>query len=232
MFETNGQLIETLKLKSSDSLKEFSQKIIPTKYSEIIGVKIPELRKIAKECAKEDFYNFLNVLSDKYFEEIMLRGMAIGYADLPYRERIKYIDDYLVLADNWAHIDSVVSTYKFIVKNKESFWKEVLKHLQSKHVYGVRFSLVVMLVYYIEEGYLDKIFNAVDSLNLEEYYVSMAAAWLLSVCYVKFPKETENYLVNAKIDNLTYNRTVQKICDSYRVDKQNKEKMKKSKRKI
>lgn len=232
MFETNVQLLEILKQKSSESLKEFSRKIIPTKKSEILGVKIPELRKIAKEGANEDFNKFLSVLCGKYFEEIMLRGMAIGYADLPYGERIKYIDEYLVLADNWAHIDSVVSTYKFISKNKEMFWEEVEKHLQSKHVYGVRFAIVVMLSYYVEEKYLDKIFNAVNNLELGEYYVSMAAAWLLSVCYVKFPNKTEKYLARANIDNLTYNRTVQKICDSYRVDKQNKEKMKKSKRKI
>ncbi|MBR2968414.1 MAG: DNA alkylation repair protein, partial [Clostridia bacterium] len=75
-------------------------------------------------------------------------------------------------------------------------------------------------------------FNAVENIDCREYYVSMAAAWLLSICYVKHTLSTEKFMQRTKIDSLTFNRAIGKICDSYRVDSLQKEKMKKLKRKI
>ncbi|MBQ7165033.1 MAG: DNA alkylation repair protein [Clostridia bacterium] len=229
-FNTNEELKNHLLSIAKEGLKDFSEKIIPAG-SKIYGVTVPELRRLAKEAAKDDFYGFLSVLSQDSFEEILLYGMAIGYADIDYDERVKLIRTYASMADNWAHVDCAAATYKFINKNKRAFLREIEGFLSSDKEFVVRMGFVLLLDYYVDEEYLPFIFAAAENADCSPYYVSMAVAWLLSVCAVKFREETLAYLAGTKIDDKTYNRTVRKITDSYRVDEQTKNMLKKTLRK-
>ena len=230
MFKKNDELIQYLKEISSERLRDFNKKFIPQEH-ELIGCTIPQLREIAKSCAREDFDAFASILNTS-FEEVMLYGLAIGYADMTLEKRLAELEKFLSLANNWAHIDCAVSTYKFIKKDKDGFLAVIDRYLKSDKPFKVRFALVCLVDYYVEEKHLDYVFNAVENIDCTEYYVSMAAAWLLSICYVKHALSTEKFLQRTKIDSLTFNRAIGKICDSYRVDSSQKEKMKKLKRKI
>ncbi|MFW5647387.1 MAG: DNA alkylation repair protein, partial [Acetivibrio ethanolgignens] len=105
-------------------------------------------------------------------------------------------------------------------------------YLESDREYFIRFGVVMLLDYYVDGEYLEKLYAVFDSIHHEGYYVKMAVAWALSVCYVKFPKETRRYLENNKaLDDFTYNKAIQKTCESYRVEPEEKERLKTMKRK-
>ena len=89
----------------------------------------------------------------------------------------------------------------------------------------------MLLDYYVKEEYLDKIFKIIDNITNEEYYVEMGIAWLVAEMYIKFPKQTMNYLKNNKLNKFTFNKSIQKTRESYRVSKEEKEILNKMKRK-
>jgi len=88
----------------------------------------------------------------------------------------------------------------------------------------------MLLSYYIEDEYLEHIFKLCDTYNTDFYYIQMAVAWLISMCYVKLPEKTIVYLQNNKLDKFTHNKAISKIVDSKRVTKEQKEILKLLKR--
>ena len=92
---------------------------------------------------------------------------------------------------------------------------EFLKpYLKSSKEFEVRFALVLLLFHFVEEEYLSYIFEVLDNFSHTGYYAQMGAAWLLSVCYIKFPNQTMSYLKRSKLDIQTYNKGIQKILES------------------
>ena len=190
----------------------------------MIGIKIPLLRKMAKEIAKGDIQSFLTILENKYYEEIMLKGFVIAYiTDLSLlKEEIR---EFIFLIDNWAICDSFGNSLKIINQNKKEFFKFIKPLLKSKEEYIVRFSIVLLIYYYVEEKYLKEIFNICLNNNNNKYYVNMALAWLLCECFIKYPDETKEFLKNNKINDFVLKKTISKINDSYQVKKENKLKL-------
>ena len=88
----------------------------------------------------------------------------------------------------------------------------------------------MMLDYYIIEEYVDKVLANLNNIHSDKYYVKMAIAWAVSIVYIKFPKKCVNYLNNSNLDNFTYNKSIQKIIESYRVSEKNKELLRKMKK--
>ena len=195
----------------------------------IIGVRVPILRNYAKELVKEDFKSNFEKIETDYYEEVMLKGMMIGLAQIPYEEKLKYVEDFIPYIDNWATCDVFVSGLK--IKEKEQFYEFILKYLSNQNTeFEIRFGLVCLLNYFIDEQHLAKIFEITDTINRDEYYVEMAIAWLISICYIKFPKETRKYLKDNKLSKFAYNKSIQKIIESRRITEQEKEKLRKMKR--
>ena len=199
--------------------RDFSKKLIFTEYA--IGVRTPILKKIAKEIAKTDILSYFKVSSDTSYEEILLQAFVISSIQ-DVSLAIQNFNWYIQKIDNWALCDSAVASLKIVKENKELFYLEIEKYLISENLFIVRVGLVLLLNYYIEKDYLDKIFYMVENLKREEYYINMAVAWLLSMCYLKFPRETLSYLKKSSLDLFTYNKAISKICDSYqiKIDKQ------------
>ena len=102
--------------------------------------------------------------------------------------------------------------------------------LKSTNLWDIRFALVLLLDYYINDDYIDELYSIIDSIKSDDYYVEMANAWLISICFIKYPDKTIKYLLNNNLDKFTYNKSIDKICDSYRVDKTYKDELKKLKR--
>ena len=100
------------------------------------------------------------------------------------------------------------------------------KYLNSNKEYEIRFVLVMLLNYYIEEKYLYNIFKIIEQYQYNDYYAHMGAAWLISICYIKYPKETTKFLINSNLDTKTYNKSIQKIIESNKIDKRTKNKLK------
>lgn len=217
------QLVET-------DYKAFNKKIIPTE-KEILGVRLPALRTLAKEIAKGNWREFAENAKSEIYEEIMLHGLVICYAKMDLTERMQYIAEFVPLIDNWAICDSVCGTMKFIKKHREEFWQFIQPYLKSEQEFELRFAVVILMDYYIDDDHIEKVLQIYDSIKSDKYYVQMAVAWGISVCFVKYPDITMDYLHNNNLDNFTYNKALQKITESLRVDKATKSIIRSMKRK-
>lgn len=220
---------EKLYALSDNRYKEFHSNLCPNS-DNILGVRVPELRKLAKEIVKNDLNAFYQNIEDKYYEEIMLQGMCIGYANISLEERIRLLKKFIPKIDNWAICDCCCSTYKFTNKNKKEMWDFINTYLNSKKEFELRFAIVMMMDYYIEDEYIDIVLQKVDNTKSEKYYVQMAKAWLLQVAFIKYEDKTLKYLKNNNLDKFTYNKALQKIIESYRVDEKTKKMIKGMKR--
>lgn len=197
--------------------KEFQSRLIPNISSDkIIGVRIPQLRKIGKNLTDNDF-------PWEYYEEVMLHGFYIGYAKLSFENRLFLLDEFVPKIDNWAVCDCVCSGLKFINKNKAEFLEYLKKYMDSEQEYDIRFAIVVLMNYYLDEEYSDFAVDYFKSIESDYYYVNMAAAWALSVAFVKFRNKVMPLLENNMLTKEIHNMTISKICDSFRVDKETKQ---------
>ena len=209
-----------------EQYRDFHSKLVPDGLGKMIGVRIPVMRKMAKEIAKGDYAGFLRLCEPQYYEEIMIKGLVIGYSKADFETALEMIDSFVPEITNWAVCDSFCSGLKVFLKKPEEGFAYLQKYRNSSETYCLRFLLVMLLDYYVKEDYLPQIFDICSEIKHESYYVKMANAWLLSVCCVKFPEETEQFLKGCELDDFTFRKTISKICDSYRVGKEEKERLK------
>ncbi|MED4531404.1 DNA alkylation repair protein [Metabacillus fastidiosus] len=201
--------------------QKFAAVLIPN-INNILGVRLPELRKIAKKIAKGDWHTYLETAENKYFEEIMLQGMVIGYVKTNIEEILPYVAAFVPKIDNWSVCDSFCTGLKFTKENKRLVWEFLQPYLSSEKEYEIRFGVVMLLNFYIETEYIGKVLNLLEGVKHEGFYAKMAVAWALSICYMKIPDLTMEFLKNNMLDDFTYNKALQKISESNRVNKETK----------
>lgn len=215
------EFINYLKSISEEEYKKFSEKITFTKY-EMLGIRLPKLRSIAKVISKGDYHSFLSVCKSSYYEEIMIYLLVIAnIKDL--EECMKYFDDGVNLIDNWALCDTFCNSLKIVNKNKDYFLTKIDELIQKNETYHIRVGLILLLCFYVEEDYLKLICNYLDSIKSDEYYVNMAEAWLVCEIFVKYENIGLKYLEHNKLNKFTINKSISKIRDSYRVSKEMKD---------
>lgn len=211
---------------SDDNYREFCMRGIPCDRP-FLGVRIPEIRKLIVKIPPENFAEFLDT-TPLAIEEVIARGFLI--ARLPYIEMSKYFDSQIELLDNWCTVDTFCAALRKVVKGHEADFldQKVEKLLGSEDEFAIRAGLVSLLDFYVKFDYLALIFDRVEMLkDRDEYYVKMAIAWLLAECFIKFPDETFAYLKITNLLKWTLNKTISKISDSYRVENDLKNEVKK-----
>ena len=219
---------ELAKLTDTAYLKN-NKTTIPTNWP-MLGVRIPEIKKLVQKIPKEEIPNYLETKPENH-EEILARGFLI--ARLPYEEMLKYFDSQIALFDNWCTVDTFCAALrKSVKKNKADFLeRKVEPLLKSQNEFETRTGLVCLLDLFMGEEYLSTIFESIESLkDRNEYYIKIAIAWLLAECYIKFPAKTEVFMDKTKLNNWTFNKAISKICDSYRVSIEDKDKLRKMRR--
>lgn len=198
--------------------KAFQSKLIPNvSPDKIIGVRVPVLRKIAKQAVKEN----ADVQLD-YYEEAMVKGFTVGYKKCSIDEHLTELKAFVPLIDNWAVCDCACSTFKFTEKNKETVWSFIQPYLNGSE-YDIRFAVVMIMDYFLTDDYIDRSLEILTSIRSDYYYVNMAVAWAISVAYVKYEEKTLYIIKNRLLPVWVHNKAIQKICESYRVDKRTKE---------
>lgn len=196
----------------------------------VIGIRTPILKMIAKDICKGNYIEFLELLREDYYEEVTLYGLIVcNIKDCD--TSIKYLDIYKNRINNWSSSDLFCSSYKIVNKYKDYYWKYINDNISSGNFWIKRLCFVFIISYYIEDKYLDDIFMLCDKYNTNDYYVQMAVAWLISICYIKYRDRTTEYIKNNKLDDFTHNKAIQKIRESYRVDSRDKDILNKLKRK-
>lgn len=225
------KVTEPLKQLADCEYQAFTSRLLPVT-EHILGVRLPNLHKLAKKIGKEDWQGYLKKAKDSTFEEIMLQGMVIGEGKGEFEEIIPYIKSFVPKIHNWSVCDSFCTSLKITKKNKEDMWKLLVHYFESEEEFELRFAVVMFLIYYVDAEYLSYGFTYFDKIPKDKYYVSMAVAWAVSVCFIHYEIQTFEYLNNNKLDLYTYNRAIQKIIESNRVNRETKEKMRDMKRKL
>lgn len=226
---------ELLRLKDEEYAK-FNRKLCPDTLKKIIGIRIPNLKSFAKKFVKEnDGKTYLDEAlkgEDKYFEEVLFQGLVIGYTKMEIEEKIKYIKLFIPKIDSWAITDTVIPTFKFKEKELAQVWKLILPYTKSEKEFEVRFAVIVMLDYFIVPQYVDKVIKTLDGIKNDAYYAEMAIAWTLAEIGIKFNDKLMTYLKrDNQLDKFTYNKTLQKMIESYRISEEQKSELRSMKRK-
>lgn len=223
------EFLTFLHTKIDPKYQSFHQNLVPDKEG-ILGIRIPELKKIAKEISLGNYKSFLKENTHSTYEETTIHGLILGYINLPFKDLLIELEEFIPYIDNWATNDVVCANLKAFKKNQEEGFKRIQKYLKSKNPWKIRFGLVLLLDHYINDTYIKTILELSNQVKSEEYYVKMANAWLLSICYIKYPNETFKFFQNNDLDNWTHNKAIQKTCESLRVSKEEKEKLRKLKK--
>ncbi len=206
---------------ADEKFKKFHSRLCPN-VDNIIGVKTPLLRNLAKEIYAEYGLEYFNHTKSDYYEEVMLEGMIIGLLDLRVDKVLEYIKNYLPKINNWAICDTFCAGLKIAKKNQKIFWEFIQKYLYSENEYEVRFAVVMMLYHFLDDKHTIEVSKKLDTIKHEGYYVKVAVAWLISIMYIKYPGFTFTYLEECNLDDITFNKAIQKISESKRVSDEEK----------
>lgn len=207
---------ERLETMAESQYAAFSKKLSPGP-EKILGVRLPRLRKLAAELLKEEWRPMLRQ-EDKYMEETMLRGMMIAAAKMQDQEKFAMIGQFLPRIHGWAVCDSFCSALKMAKDHREEMWAFLEQHFYAEEEFEVRFAVVMLLEYYLEPEWIDRVLKRLNEVTNPAYYVKMAVAWAVSIAYVKFPVVTEEWLKTCALDDFTYQKSLQKAIESQRID--------------
>ena len=210
-----------LELLADEPYRVFHSRLLPGTEN-ILGVRVPRLWKLARRLVKEEGSGYLGRAGDDTYEEIMLQGMVIGLLKEDTGQMLKRLPAFMAKAENWAHCDIVCSGLKKVKDDRESVLAFLKPYISSEREFEARFAIVLLLDYYIDEDYIDTTLELLQQAVHPGYYVKMAVACALSVCYVQFPEKTLACMMEGQFDDFTYNKALQKITESFRVDKEEK----------
>lgn len=208
----------------------FSSSLTPN-CKPMLGVRLPELRKIAKEIAKEDYKGFLEECPDTYFEYETLQAYVLGYAKDDIETILSYGDRFLPKIKDWSVNDSFCQNFSIARKYPERVFDWLMKYAKKEEEFPQRVVAVLLMSHFLVPEYIDKVLSVMDMLQYDGYYTKMGVAWCVATAYAKFPKETAAYLNHNQLRDWTYNKAIQKMCESYRVADADKAYWKERKRK-
>lgn len=224
------EFVNNLKSLQDKEYKEFHQSLVMNSQYEMIGIRVPIMKNIAKEIAKKtNSEEFLIYAQDKYYEEIMIQGLVI--AQMKEEEVFyRYWKNFISKIDNWAICDTFCSSSKIVKKYEEKYFKEAIRLSLSPKEFVARVGLVTILDHFVHEENIATIFQTLNQITSDCFYINMAEAWLICELYIRFPEKTFRFLSNNSLNAFTQNKAISKIHDSYRVSEKEKQQLKKLKK--
>lgn len=213
------EFLTLLKTHIDENFADFQRKLIFTK-QEILGIRTPILRKLAKQF-KEQIIDIFAYPDDVY--EVTFIKLAI-VSMLPYEDFIKYLPLCVEKMDNWATCDMFKA--KCISHHKEEFLPILQQIFAHGGEYFERYALVTLLSEYIDEPYYSTIENCLQNADMEKYYVHMAAAWLTAEILIKRYGYGLSLLDKNILPTKTHNKAIQKARESFRLTKEQKDYLK------
>ena len=210
--------------------KEFQCKLMPTISPEaVIGVRTPELRKLAKEISKEpEMKEYLKILPHRYYEENNLHGFLLERMK-DYGEAVAAVDEFLPYVDNWATCDSM--NPKVFQKHLPELLTNIQKWIAEQHTYTVRFGIGMLMGLYLDKDFSLEFPAWVADIRSEEYYINMMIAWYFATALAKQWDAILPYIEERRLDKWAHNKTIQKAIESYRITDEQKAYLRKLKEK-
>ena len=220
--ELYQEFVAQLRALGEEDYKKFNQKLTPDT-PDMIGIRIPKLREIAKEISRGNAREFIALPKGSCHEEIILEGLVIGYTKLGFGELSEYIRRFAAKVYNWALCDIPVSSFKQIRQLLAEYLIEVDRFLHSENPWEQRIGIIILLDHYLTDDYIDAVLERIDHIDSDFYYVQMAQGWLVTTAFAEFRDKTWEYLNRCSLNPATLNLAVKKIRESNRVSKEDKD---------
>lgn len=205
--------------------RDFHSKLIPTIPEEtIIGIRMPAMRKLAKEYAKDpESEDFLKQLPHTYYDENVLHALLVAEIR-DYDTCVRKVEHFLPYVDNWAVCD--VFSPKVFRKNRDKLIEKVREWSASKRPYTCRFGMEMLMTHFLDEDFRPEYLEIPVAVHSGEYYVNMMIAWFYATALAKQWDATVGYIEKHRLDPWTHNKTIQKARESYRITPEQKEYLK------
>lgn len=226
---------ELLENEIESGYQKFNSNIVRTSQP-LLGVRMPFLRSVAKQIVKDDeWQEFLNQkpIHDQdnehgeIYELTMIRALVV--ASVAKSQTFEWLQaqlaSFVPTIENWAICDCFSAELKVTKKYRAEMIEPLERYLDSGREFEVRFGVVMLMNYYLEDEYIDYTLAKLTTIECSDYYVMMGVAWALSFAYIKYPEKTEPLLTTHRLTKETHNKTISKICDSYRVTADVKERL-------
>ena len=218
-------MIEEIKkelLKNKDEkYQKFSSSLLPN-IENVLGVRFPILKKIAKKIAKNDYELFFSENDDEFLELTLLEAMIIGMIKVDFNYIKNHLEKFIKKINCWSVCDTLCSNLKIIKENKKAAKDFIENYFKSKKEYKLRFSYVILLNYFIESDF-DYVIEKIELFNDDQYYAKMAAAWCLSYCFMYDFNRTLEIIKNKKIHPWVLKKGILKARESYKLINEQKE---------
>ena len=215
--------VKYLKSLEDEKYKEFHSSLVLNSKYEMIGIRVPIMRNVAKQIAKTSkIEEFLEYSQNKYYEEIMIQGLVISHIK---DEKLfyKYFKNHIKKIDNWALCDTFCNAIKIVEKHEEKYFKEMVELSLNSKEFISRVGIVTILSHFTNEKNIETILETLNKIDSDKFYINMAEAWLVCELYIKYPDKTKEFIKNNNLNRFTQNKSISKIHDSYRVSKEEKE---------
>ena len=206
---------ELFSLQDKEYMK-FLSKLTPNVSEDtIIGVRIPEIRKLAKKLVKNNEYeDFLKELPHKYYDENLLHGAIIS-ENKDFENCIELLNSFLPFVDNWAVCDTI--SPKIFKKHKKELIEKIKEWSQSDKTYTCRFGVEMLMTHFLDKDFKKEYLEIVANIHSEEYYVKMVIAWFFATALTKQWDYAVIYLEDNRLDVWVHNKTIQKARESLRI---------------
>ena len=210
--------------------RDFQAGLIPNIEKDLfIGVRTPELRKLAKEIANdEDTASFLKDVPHKYFDENQLHAFIISLGK-NFDETVNAVDAFLPYVDNWATCDQL--SPRVFKKHKKKLLPYIKKWIKSKKTYMVRFAIGMLMEHFLDDDFDVQYPKMVSGVKSDEYYINMMIAWYFATALAKQYDAIIPFIENECLEAWTHNKAIQKSVESRRISAIQKEYLKTLKRK-
>lgn len=214
--------VKEFSVHADEKYKIFHERLIPGTTMGY-GVRVPEIRKISRSILRQNPLEFIAACKYESYEETQLCGLVIAGVKLELNKKLSLVTDFLPHIDNWAICDTFCAAFRIKPSEKPAFLTYLLPLLSCSHPYFVRTAVVMLLFHYIDDAHIDELLQVLSGVSHQDYYVKMAVAWAISLCYIKFPKQTGALLRKKQLEKFTQNKAIQKIRESYRVPQMDKD---------
>jgi 3-methyladenine DNA glycosylase AlkD len=217
----NTEILSSLFALQDEAFADFQSKLLPNVPREaMIGVRTPDLRKMAKQISKTpEAQAFLLRLPHCYFEENQLHAFVLS-EEKDFDTCIAELEQFLPHVDNWATCDQL--SPRCFKKHTAELFPHIRKWMASEHVYTVRFGIGTLMRYFLDEEFKPEYLEWVTAIKSEEYYIRMMQAWFFATALAKQWNATLPYIEQHRLDTWTHNKAIQKAVESFRITPEQK----------
>ena len=219
-MELNEVIKKQLLEMQESGYKKFSAALIPG-CDNMLGIRLPLLKKMAKELAKGDWRTYLENACDDYFEETMLQGFTLGFVKVDIEEILPYVKRFIPKINNWSVCDSFCASFKIAAKERERMWAFLMDYREGEE-FEQRVVAVMLMDHFLTEEYIDRVTEVLVGLDNHGYYTRMAVAWAIATAYAKFPEKIKPVIEERRLNTWTHNKAIQKMIESFRISEEDK----------